>query len=116
MVNLIEHLDDYKQPVRESDDQVLDIRIYCNHPDCKKYIKGKEGYNGAFMSENGLPADLRNNIWLCAEHLIQSQIEKKKDPLKGRPSHGMDDLASTNRKNNRKHIKLIEQAYGTSKQ
>jgi len=58
----------YKSPKRKNESDVLNIRVYCNHKGCKKYIKGKEGYNGAFTAKTGQIADLRNQIWLCYEH------------------------------------------------
>lgn len=43
-------------------------RLYCLYKECKQYIKGQEGYNGLFVTENGKEADLRNQCWICKEH------------------------------------------------
>ena len=40
----------------------------CLYKECKQYIKGQEGYNGLFVTENGKEADLRNQCWICKEH------------------------------------------------
>ena len=58
----------YKEPVREFVSDVLEIRLYCFHRRCRKYIKGREGYNGAFTAETGQTADLRNQVWYCTKH------------------------------------------------
>jgi hypothetical protein len=63
MKTIIEYTDtgdNYKEPERKYENDILDIRLYCNHPGCKQYIKGKEGYNGSFIAETGQRADLRN--------------------------------------------------------
>lgn len=60
--------DDYKSPERTDESQILDIRLYCMHEDCNKYIKGKEGYNGMFSAETGQNCDLRNQCFMCEEH------------------------------------------------
>ena len=61
--------DNYKHPERTTESEVLDIRLYCNHPDgCNVYIKGWEGYNGNFTAETGQHADLRNQCFLCDKH------------------------------------------------
>ncbi len=67
----IEHTDngdDYQPPERHEESEVLEIRLYCEHEGCNKYIKGKEGYNGGFFAETGQYADLRNQGWYCTEH------------------------------------------------
>jgi len=63
--------DNYKPPKRKFENEVLDIRLYCNHFGCKTYIKGKEGYNGGFVAETGQFADLRNQCFICEEHSKQ---------------------------------------------
>lgn len=61
--------DGYIPPKREYENDVLEIRLYCNHEGgCNKYIKGKEGYNGGFVAETGQYADLRNQCFICPEH------------------------------------------------
>ena len=60
--------DDYEHPEREFENQVLDIRLYCDHKGCNKYLKGREGYNGHFLAEDGSQADLRNQCFICREH------------------------------------------------
>lgn len=61
---------DYEHPERKEVAEILDIRLYCMHDDfsCNKYIKGKEGYNGAFTAETGQRCDLRNQGFKCVEH------------------------------------------------
>jgi hypothetical protein len=60
--------DDYVPPERKFENDILEIRLYCMHEGCNKYIKGKEGYNGMFTAETGQHADLRNQGWYCEEH------------------------------------------------
>ena len=63
--------DKYIHPERHYENDVLDIRLYCNHPGgCNVYIKGKEGYNGGFRAETGQYADLRNQCFICEKHSI----------------------------------------------
>jgi len=68
--------DDYEFPERNEAAEVLEIRLYCMHDDCRKYIKGKEGYNGTFTAETGQRSDLRNQGFKCVEHRGDS-IKKK---------------------------------------
>jgi len=59
----------YKQEYeRKYCDDQIEIRLYCGHKKCNKYIKGIEGYNGMFTDETGQHADLRNQEWRCEEH------------------------------------------------
>ena len=58
----------YLKPKRQCENDILDIRLYCNHFGCRIYIKGKEGYNGKFTAETGQTADLRNQSFVCSEH------------------------------------------------
>lgn len=60
--------DDYEHPERKEVAEILDIRLYCMHEGCNKYIKGKEGYNGMFSAETGQNCDLRNKGFKCIEH------------------------------------------------
>ena len=60
--------DNYIEPERIFCNDWVDIRLYCLHKGCKQYIKGKEGYNGLFVTENGKQADLRNQCWFCEKH------------------------------------------------
>ena len=60
--------DNYNQPERKKSSEVLNIRLYCQHDNCKQYIKGTEGYNGGFTAETGQFADLRNQSWYCEKH------------------------------------------------
>ena len=69
--------DNYKSPERKEVAEILEIRLYCMHEDCNKYIKGFEGYNGAFSAETGQPCDLRNQGFTCKEH----REDEKKDDL-----------------------------------
>ena len=59
----------YKEPVRQFSNEALEIRFYCFHKRCRKYIKGREGYNGAFTAETGQMADLRDQVWYCTKHV-----------------------------------------------
>ena len=60
---------DYNYPERQYENDVLDIRLYCNHTsECNVYVKGKEGYNGSFTAETGQHADLRNQCFMCKKH------------------------------------------------
>ena len=71
MKDFIEYTDNgdrYVEPKRHEASEVLDIRLYCEHEGCNKYIKGKEGYNGKFIAETGQHADLRNECWMCKRH------------------------------------------------
>jgi hypothetical protein len=74
MCDFIEYTDNgdgYEPPERHEASEVLEIRLYCGHEGgCNKYIKGWEGYNGAFTAETGQQADLRNQSWMCSEHQI----------------------------------------------
>ena len=58
----------YHPPVRKEASERLAIRLYCEVKGCKQFIKGTEGYNGAFTAETGQTADLRNEGWYCTEH------------------------------------------------
>jgi len=60
--------DRYKKPKRHFENDILEVRIYCEHRKCKTYIKGKEGYNGGFVAETGQFMDLRNQCFVCKEH------------------------------------------------
>lgn len=60
--------DNYEYPKRKEVAEQLPIRLYCMHKDCNKYIKGIEGYNGAFIAETGQYCDLRNQGFKCKEH------------------------------------------------
>jgi len=60
--------DNYEHPERHDESEVLEIRLYCDTPDCMTYIKGWEGYNGNFTAETGQHADLRNQSFICKNH------------------------------------------------
>lgn len=69
--DFIEYYDDgdeYVHPERKTENEILEIRLYCMHEDCKIYIKGQEGYNGAFHAETGQYCDLRNQGFKCKKH------------------------------------------------
>jgi len=68
--------DEYEQPQRIYENQVLNIRLYCNHEGCNKYIKGSEGYNGSFLAEDGSRVDLRNQCFICREHQVFRTITR----------------------------------------
>jgi hypothetical protein len=67
-IEYLDEGDDYEPPIQEEVTQIIEIRLYCEHKGCKKYIKGNMGYNGAFHDETGKYADLRNQSWICSEH------------------------------------------------
>jgi len=61
--------DNYKYPVNRLDvAEILDVNLYCMTEGCNIYIKGLEGYNGAFTAETGHTCDLRNQGFICTEH------------------------------------------------
>ena len=64
----IDNGDNYVEPERHFENDVLDIRLYCGSEGCNVYCKGKEGYNGGFVAENGEIHDLRNVQFLCKKH------------------------------------------------
>ena len=85
MKEFIEYTDNgdmYMEQKRHEASEVIEIRIYCEHEGCNKYIVGHEGYNGKFTAETGQQADLRNESWLCKRHepkngeIINNVIEK----------------------------------------
>jgi hypothetical protein len=66
-----EHIEDrksYKEPIRNTADEVLEVQLFCFEEGCNKYIKGIEGYNGKFTAETGESCDLRNQCFICEEH------------------------------------------------
>lgn len=60
--------DGYKPSERKIENEILEIRLYCTHENCMTYIKGQEGYNGAFRAETGQYCDLRNQGFMCKKH------------------------------------------------
>jgi hypothetical protein len=58
----------YNPPIRTSENDSLEIKLFCYEDGCNQYIKGVEGYNGGFTSEDGEFADLRNVCWCCSKH------------------------------------------------
>ena len=71
--------DNYVKPERYYENEVHDIRIYCEHKGCKTYIKGTEGYNGGFVAETGQMMDMRNQIFICEfHHSLYKPVETKK--------------------------------------
>jgi hypothetical protein len=80
MKDFIEYTDNgdmymYRETKRHEASEVIEIRIYCAHEGCNKYIVGNEGYNGKFIAETGQQADLRNECWFCKKHEPEN-IEK----------------------------------------
>lgn len=59
---------DYEKPERHTENEQIEIRLYCNESGCNVYIKGIEGYNGGFVAETGQYADLRNQCFICSKH------------------------------------------------
>jgi hypothetical protein len=71
MKDFIEYIDNgdfYREQKRHEVSEVIEIRLYCEHEGCNKYIIGNEGYNGKFIAETGQEADLRNDSWFCKRH------------------------------------------------
>lgn len=64
-----DHGDNYEVPVQKHVTEVVAIRLYCDYPGCNKYIKGWLGYNGNFTAETGQRADVRNQSWICPDHI-----------------------------------------------
>lgn len=58
----------YHEPERESAEQHIKIKLFCQKNRCNNYIIGIEGYNGAFWTDDGSSADLRNQVWYCKKH------------------------------------------------
>ena len=84
MKEFIEYTDNddkYKQPKRHEASEIIEIRVYCEHEGCNKYIKGNEGYNGKFTAETGQEADLRNECWFCKKHEPKEDNVEVKVPL-----------------------------------
>lgn len=77
--DFIEYHDDgdgYQHPERKIENEVLEIRLYCTDKNCMTYIKGHEGYNGAFHAETGQYCDLRNQGFRCKKH---QKLKKESD-------------------------------------
>jgi hypothetical protein len=75
MKDFIEYTDNgdmYIEQKRHEASEVIEIRLYCEHEGCNKYIVGREGYNGKFTAETGQQADLRNESWFCKKHEPES--------------------------------------------
>ena len=75
MKDFIEYTDNgdmYMEQKRHEASEVIEIRLYCEHEGCNKYIVGREGYNGKFTAETGQQADLRNESWFCKKHEPES--------------------------------------------
>ena len=71
MKDFIEYTDNgdfYREQKRHEASETIEIRLYCEHEGCNKYIVGNEGYNGKFIAETGQQADLRNESWFCKKH------------------------------------------------
>ena len=78
MKDFIEYTDNgdmYREPKRHEASEIIEIRLYCEHEGCNKYIIGHEGHNGKFTAETGQQADLRNECWFCKRHEPEN-IEK----------------------------------------
>jgi len=69
IIEYIDNNDNYKYPERKTENEILEIRLYCNVEGCNKYIKGTEGYNGSFTTETGYQIDLRNQCFICNGHI-----------------------------------------------
>lgn len=80
MKEFIEYVDNgdmYIEQKRHEASEVIEIRLYCEHEGCNKYIIGHEGYNGKFTAETGQQADLRNESWFCKRHEPENNNETK---------------------------------------
>ena len=80
MKEFIEYTDNgdmYMEQKRHEASEVIEIRIYCEHEGCNKYIVGHEGYNGKFTAETGQQADLRNESWFCKRHEPEVEVPLK---------------------------------------
>ena len=86
MKEFIEYTDNgdmYMEQKRHEASEVIEIRLYCEHEDCNKYIIGHEGYNGKFTAETGQQADLRNESWFCKRHEPENiEIDLNPEPIK----------------------------------
>lgn len=66
-----------KHKERNYENQIIPGRLYCEHKGCYNYIKGVEGYNGAFFCEGDKQSlDLRNQMFYCDEHAVQEKNDK----------------------------------------
>ena len=86
MKEFIEYTDNgdmYMEQKRHEASEVIEIRLYCEHEGCNKYIVGHEGYNGKFTAETGQQADLRNESWFCKRHEPKNiEIDLNPEPIK----------------------------------
>ena len=86
MKEFIEYTDNgdmYMEQKRHEASEVIEIRVYCEHEGCNKYIVGREGYNGKFTAETGQQADLRNESWFCKRHEPENiEIDLNPEPIK----------------------------------
>jgi hypothetical protein len=96
MKDFIEYTDNgdmYIEPKRHEASEVLEIRLYCEHEGCNKFIVGNEGYNGKFTAETGHQADLRNESWFCKRHEPENienddtEISLNVDPTSKKPEN-----------------------------
>ena len=62
----------YKMPEQRCANQIIVIKLFCAVRGCNNYTKGKMGYNGGFVDEDGRQADLRNQDWICSKHARQT--------------------------------------------
>jgi hypothetical protein len=65
----------YKSPVRKSENEDIEIQLFCQKEGCNHYIIGTEGYNGGFEAETGQYADLRNEGWVCDDHIEEHKTK-----------------------------------------
>jgi hypothetical protein len=78
----IDNGDNYEYPERQTENEILDIRLYCDADNCNVYIKGKEDYNGSFIAETGQRADLRNQCFVCSRHTKLKERKEKINKIK----------------------------------
>jgi hypothetical protein len=86
MKEFIEYTDNgdmYMEQKRHEASETIEIRVYCEHEGCNKFIVGHEGYNGKFTAETGQQADLRNESWFCKRHEPENiEIDLNPEPIK----------------------------------
>jgi hypothetical protein len=96
MKDFIEYIDNgdfYREQKRHEASEVIEIRLYCEHEGCNKFIIGNEGYNGKFTAETGQQADLRNESWFCKKHepeIIENadtEVSLNVDPTSKKPEN-----------------------------
>jgi hypothetical protein len=68
----------YRKPKRHFENDVIEIRLYCEQEGCHQYIRGVEYYNGGFTAETGQHMDFREQCWICEKHRPLWEEKQKK--------------------------------------